>query len=66
MITTQRVSLSAYLIKEVRMNDQSSTLKGKAINLEKFVDYAGRYCPFSSCRFSSCKIAVKNVVGHDT
>jgi quercetin dioxygenase-like cupin family protein len=40
MITTQSVSLSAYLIKEVRMNDRSSTLKGKAFNLEKFADYA--------------------------
>ena len=27
-------------VKEVRMNDQSSTLKGKAFNLEQFVDYA--------------------------
>jgi len=27
-------------LKEVHMNDQSSTLKGKAFNLEQFVDYA--------------------------
>ncbi len=32
--------VSDSLIKEVRMNDQSNTLKGKAFNLEQFVDYA--------------------------
>ena len=31
---------SGSLKKEVRMNDQSSTLKGKVFNLEQFVDYA--------------------------
>ena len=34
------IGISDSLIKEARMNDQSSELKGRSFNLEQFVDYA--------------------------